>query len=188
MKPWFRWNETDAEDGKIVVPYTFHANFPWREEVNAAISEMNDDLGCIKIVHVPEEQVSMNGAPFTFGIVVAFEDVTGSGCYSAIGIAPGFIGRSPVNSITEFNVPSVWQVLSLGGITQSRCRGWQKSTIKHEFMHVMGVHHEHNRPGRERFLNVDLDATDVDHNFALMTMGSDTEWNTWASFTELLLQ
>ena len=32
----------------------------------------------------------------------------------------------------------------------------------------MGFHHEHNRPDRATFLNVDLDATEADAQFELM--------------------
>lgn len=46
-----------------------------------------------KTVEIPEAQVSASSAPYTNGIIFAFEDITGFGCYSALGRAPGFIGR-----------------------------------------------------------------------------------------------
>ena len=120
---------------------------------------------------MPSNQVSSTSAPFTNGIVIAFEDITGFGCYSALGKAPGFSGRAGsagFNAITDFGVPSGWQLLSLGGMSASSCDGQSMGTIKHEFLHAMGFHHEHNRPDRAQFLDVDMDNTDHDAQFALM--------------------
>ena len=44
-----KWEIVDSSDGKIVVPYTFHTNFPWKTEVVNALADMNDDLGCVKL-------------------------------------------------------------------------------------------------------------------------------------------
>ena len=44
------WDEIDSNDGKIIVPYTFHVNFPWQSEVNIAVASMNLDLGCVKVM------------------------------------------------------------------------------------------------------------------------------------------
>ena len=40
-------------------------------------------------------------------------------------------------------------------------------------LHALGFHHEHNRPDRATFLDVDLDATDADAQFQLM---GTSEW------------
>lgn len=55
----------------------------------------------------------------------------------------------------------------------SSCRGNSHSTIMHEFMHAMGVKHEHARPDREEWLNVDLDQTEMDSQFTLI---ADLNW------------
>ena len=44
-----KWQEVDSSDGKIIVPYTFHTNFPWKTEVVNALTDMNEDLGCVKL-------------------------------------------------------------------------------------------------------------------------------------------
>ena len=169
-----KWSEIDAADDKIIVPYTFHADFPWKTEVNFAVAEMNEDLGCVKVVLVPEAEVTTANAPFVNGIVFAFEDITGNGCYSSLGKAPGFIGRAAddgFTDITAFGVPAGWQLLSLGAMDNSNCDGTDKATIKHELLHAMGFHHEHNRPDRATFLNVDMGATESDAQFELMSTG-----------------
>ena len=38
----------------------------------------------------------------------------------------------------------------------------------HEMLHALGVKHEHSRPDRDQFLNVDLDATEMDSQFTLI--------------------
>ena len=108
MLSCLQWDVIDSSDGKIVIPYTFQADFPWKTQVNQAIANMNEDLGCVKIVLVPEADVSTTSAPFINGIVIAFENLTGNGCYSALGRAPGFVGRAPnvgITQVTEFGVP-----------------------------------------------------------------------------------
>ena len=47
------------------------------------------------------------------------EDVTGGGCFSALGRAPGFLSSdtqstSGVSSIDELGAPAGWQEISLG--------------------------------------------------------------------------
>ena len=60
-----KWDVRDPVDNKIVVPYTFHADFPetFKNAALAAWERMNSDLGCVKTVYVPEEQVTPAGAP-----------------------------------------------------------------------------------------------------------------------------
>ena len=38
---------------------------------------MNGDLGCVKTVYVPEEEVSAAGAPYKNGILLTYEDMSG---------------------------------------------------------------------------------------------------------------
>lgn len=68
-------------------------------------------------MNIAEGDISQFTAPFENGILIAFEDLTGGGCYSSIGVAPGFIGRAPdsgFNAIIDFGAPSGWQLMSLG--------------------------------------------------------------------------
>ena len=132
---------------------------------------MNGDLGCIKTKYIDESLVSSTGAPHANGIWIAFEDVTGNGCYSALGKAPGFRGRSPF-TITELGAPSGWQLMSYGTMAQSSCSGGDEGTLMHEMLHALGVKHEHARPDRESFLNVNLDNTDMDSQFTLIDTDS----------------
>ena len=118
---------------------------------------MNNDLGCIKTKYIDEALVSADGAPHANGIIIAFQDLTGNGCYSALGKAPGFKGRSPLSSITDFGAPSGWQLMSYGTMDTSSCSGDDEGTLMHEMLHALGVKHEHARPDREDFLIVDMD-------------------------------
>ena len=110
------------KNGVVAFKSLSQADFPWKTQVNAAVADMNEDLGCVKVLLVAESEVSTVSAPFTNGIVFAFEDMTGAGCYSALGKAPGFIGRSADDGnddITDFGVPSTWQLISLGQMALS---------------------------------------------------------------------
>ena len=95
-----------------------------------------------------------------------------------------------MTNINDYGAPDGWQIISLGGMTLSSCTGDAASTIKHEvqmikgifiliyfiffqMLHALGFHHEHNRPDRATFLDVDLDATDADAQFQLM---GTSEW------------
>lgn len=55
----------------------------------------------------------------------------------------------------------------------SSCDGTDAGTIKHEFLHAMGFHHEHNRPDRTSFLEVNMGATEMDSQFTLM---ASSDW------------
>ena len=168
-----KWNVRDPVDNKIVVPFSFMSGYPatYRQAAIDATTRMNEDLGCLKTVFVPEEELATTS--FTNGIFIAWQDFTGGGCYSALGKAPGFIGNSPANNIGELGGPPAWQLMSYGDMSGSSCRGDSHSTIMHEFMHAMGVKHEHARPDREDWLNVDLDQTEMDSQFTLI---ADLNW------------
>ena len=53
-----KWSVTD-EDGKIAIPFSFHSNFSTfdEERVIQVMSRMNDDLGCLKTIHVPKSEI-----------------------------------------------------------------------------------------------------------------------------------
>ena len=74
------------------------------------------------------------GAPHIHGVWIAFEDITGGGCYSALGKNPGFRGRSPF-TMTELGAPPGWQLMSFA----NNCGGETESTIMHEMLHALGV-------------------------------------------------
>ena len=68
------------------------------------ILKVDIDKNVCETVEIPEAQVSASSAPHTNGIIFAFEDITGFGCYSALGRAPGFIGRgADAGKISNYN-------------------------------------------------------------------------------------
>merc|ERR1719454_1667822 len=81
-----KWTERDPVDNKIIIPFTFHADYPanFKAAAIAAYEKMNNDLGCIKTKYIDEALVSSAGAPHANGIIIAFQDLTGNGCYSAL--------------------------------------------------------------------------------------------------------
>ena len=166
-----KWDDRDPTDNKIVVPYSFHKNYPddYKAAAIAAYERMNSDLGCIKLKYVDK-----NLSQYMHGIFIIFEDVSGTGCYSALGRSPGFIGSSGVESISELGAPGWpgwpgWQVMAFGTMPVSSCNGLDEGTIMHEMLHALGVQHEHSRPDRDNYLNVNLDATTEDSEFTKIT-------------------
>ena len=54
-----------------------------------------------------------NNIRYANGIIVVYEDLSGTGCYSSLGKAPGWNGRSP-HTITELGGAPGWQIMSQG--------------------------------------------------------------------------
>ena len=86
-----KWDDRDPVDNKIIVPFSFHKNYP--DDFKAAAidtyEKMNNDLGCVKLKHV-----QTNPSQYINGIWIVYEDVSGTGCYSALGKSPGYIGKA----------------------------------------------------------------------------------------------
>ena len=55
-----KWTERDPVDNKIIVPYSFHADYPadFKAAAIAAYDKMNNELGCIKTKFIDESLVS----------------------------------------------------------------------------------------------------------------------------------
>ena len=116
------------ENNQLIIPYTFHDHFPFQNVTNATIVDMNRDLGCVQFRYVER----LDTAAYENGVIFVFENITGWGCYSALGKEPGFIGMAqhPFNSITDFGVPAGWQLVSMGTLDKSMCDGTDPVTIK----------------------------------------------------------
>ena len=79
------------------------------------------------------------------------DELVDVGCYSMVGQYAGFIDGSIFSSITQTGAPSGWQMVALA----DNCDGLTESTVHHEVMHALGFPHEHSRPDRDQFLNLD---------------------------------
>ena len=153
------WDDLDPNDNKIVVPYSFHKDYP--EDFKAAAiftyEKMNSDLSCIKLEYVDSEE-----RKYINGILIVEPDDSAAGCFSALGKSPGFVGLSGVHSISELGAPSGWQVLA--------CDGLDEGYFQHEMLHALGVEHEHSRQDRDNYLNVILTQQQRTLNLSKWTM------------------
>ena len=83
-----KWHET-TNAGKIAIPYSFHASaVAFETEIDAAMTAMSKDLGCMEAVKVPHAELGTN--EWTNGIMFTWTTLTGGGCWSALGLAPGW--------------------------------------------------------------------------------------------------
>ena len=158
-----RWTVTDT-DGKIAIPFSFHANFPVDVEtlVTEHMLRVNDDLGCIKTIHIPKESILDGDVnPWRNGILFVWTDVS-SGCWSAMGKADGYTGNSV--PMSQYGAPDNWQFISL----DPSCGGSTQATVEHELFHAFGFGHEHSRPDRDQYLNVNLDNAGSPSSFYLI--------------------
>ena len=151
-----QWENID-ESGMNIIPFGF--SYSWSESEKDKISDgalkMNPDLACLEMRR--EDTSWTNGIIF-----VKASEIGQSGCFSALGVAQGFYNDG------GFGYPSTWQAIALS----ESCAGTSQATVQHEILHALGVHHEHNRPDRDDYLNVDTSAASSPHNFR--KIGRDT--------------
>ena len=65
-----------------------------------------------------------------------------------VGLSNGATGG--LGSIRKLGGKTHWQIIHLSG----RC---QNGTVQHEVLHALGFMHEHTRPDRDDYLDVDLE-------------------------------
>jgi len=126
-----KWFEKELVDGemKTILPWAFHADFPMKSQTRELINRMNADLGCVANVEVEDLQTTHH----TFGVMLVWSTLTGGGCWTTTGIAPGFTGLSEM-TMADLGAPNTWQVISL----DINCDGLSETTIQHEFLHAWG--------------------------------------------------
>ena len=74
---------------------------------------MNRDLGCVQIVKVPE--ANLETTSYTNGILFTWSSgLGGSGCWSALGVAPGF--TNGLGNIVDLGAPAGWQIIGLDDV------------------------------------------------------------------------
>jgi hypothetical protein len=126
---------------------------------------LENDLGCFSIPEVSDSDI--DSTAFVNGIVFVGHN---AGCYSALGLTPGaHFSTLGVTSITQFGVPAGWQVIALA----PGCTPDNPSTVQHEFLHALGVKHEHQRPDRDEFIIFDPTATNNPSQFDPI---ADEDW------------
>jgi len=72
-----QWNELTNE-GKIAVPYSFHAaTVQYEAEIDAAMANLSKDIGCVEMVKVPHNELLTTS--YTNGIMFTMAIITGGG-------------------------------------------------------------------------------------------------------------
>ena len=100
------------------------ATFPHESLIDQHMIDMEKDLGCFDAIKV--QTADLSSSTHINGILFVWSDITGGGCWSALGKAPGFTGG--LGSITKWNAPATWQIISL----DSGCGGSTAATVMHE--------------------------------------------------------
>ena len=95
---WYERKVVPNGDIKTVLPWSFHADFPHKDEVRQALTKMNKDLTCIANLEVPTEKMGQ----YHHGVLITWGDQTGGGCWSTTGIAEGFNGFANKSGISNF--------------------------------------------------------------------------------------
>ena len=80
------WSVRDPVDNKIVIAWSVEEGYPWTEKTIKIMERMGQDLGCLKTVYVPREELSNTKWPH--GLVFAHNNNRG-GCWSAVGQVKG---------------------------------------------------------------------------------------------------
>ena len=103
-----KWDGRDPVDNKIVIPFSFHKNYPddFKAAAMTAYENLNKDLGCIKLKYIESDL-----AKYINGVFIVYEDVSGTGCYSALGKSPGYIGRCNLYPKRQFFITTISLVL-----------------------------------------------------------------------------
>ena len=105
------------------------------------------DLGCIETIKIARSDLQT--ARFTHGIMFVWQT---EGCFSTVGVS------SQSWDLGYQGAKDTWQVISLA----APCEGSSESTVHHEVLHALGVHHEQARPDRDEYIVVNLNNTDSD--------------------------
>jgi len=148
-----QWSEL-TNDGKIAVPYSFHSSvLQYEADIDSAMINLSKDLGCMEMVKVPFAELLTNS--WANGIMFTLASLTGGGCWSALGLAPGFTGSN--GDIELFGAKPEWQIISLDS---EGCTGNAQPTLQHEVMHALGFYHEHQRPDRDDYITLHDDNID----------------------------
>ena len=110
----FRWDDKVEVEGevKIIIPWTFSAEFSHKEYTRGIIADMNADLQCVHLLEIPENEMSTDYNTYSHGIVITEYNAGSNICYAFIGKCHGCCDGCD-GGVTSYGVPSSWQVLNL---------------------------------------------------------------------------
>ena len=117
-------------DDRIALPWAVHSSWTAEDEKYIAkyMQKLESDIGCFDTIHVNRSQTLET--EHVHGILFVPGSLAGGGCYSALGLRPGYYGRTTgvYNSVTGFGARETWQVISIDGA----CNGPNEASIHHE--------------------------------------------------------
>ena len=123
------------------------------------------DVGCVKFPFISQADLPLTS--WANGIVFVYQDeLVDVGCYSIVGQYYGFSDGSIFSSIVDTGAPPDWQMVALA----DNCDGLSESTIHHEVMHALGFPHEHSRPDRDLFLDLNWRVITYEEQLAKVDM------------------
>ena len=96
-----------CEDGKIVIPFSFHRQFQARKRIEAVIANFNAELPCLKFHKVKTNEVRRS--KFTNGIFFVDPDFTDGNCWGALGKNEGF--KKPGINVKKLASKNTWQLI-----------------------------------------------------------------------------
>ena len=160
---YFRlWSQVDPADNKIVLPWSVTENHPFESKFEIYMKRMGKDLDCIKTVKIERED--LNSTIWKQGILF-YWDQNATSSRSYVGVQPGGIFQSDIDSLEQFGAHSTWQII----ITARNAR--YEAVLHHEVLHALGLHHEHSRPDRDQYLQ--FGNHELDDNYQRLR---ETEW------------
>jgi len=128
-----KWNTLNDAGDKLVIPYRFASNYPaaGKTTIATALAALSGELGgCIEFLEDTTNKYTANWIEVSCDFM--------AGCASAIGM----VGAGQMMNLATLD----------NGCGTSNCLG--TGTIQHEFMHALGFAHEHSRPDRNAWVQI----------------------------------
>jgi len=162
----YDWTQTN-NDNQITVPWTVTSSLTVENflKLKHAMDTLERDVGCVKFPFISQADLPLTS--WANGIVFVYQDeLVDVGCYSIVGQYYGFSDGSIFSSIVDTGAPPDWQMVALA----DNCDGLSESTIHHEVMHALGFPHEHSRPDRDLFLDLNWRVITYEEQLAKVDM------------------
>ena len=135
-----------VENGHVTINIATHVDFGVLKrqfityaDLGTMLDDISREMTCIKFRYAPLNSTETTGLVF----------VPGPKCFTALGHAPGFVGKATERIADKFGVGEKWQIISINDSCSSA------PAVLHLLMHALGVIDEHMRFDRFKYLKVD---------------------------------